>query len=111
MTRYHRHVHGKARKTLAVKKTTRPKIVDRLVYFVAIVEPLCSIPQAYQIYHDKSAGSVSLLAWIGFELLTLIWLWYGIEHREKMILIYQGLFFVIDGSVVVGAIIYGGKLL
>jgi hypothetical protein len=41
--------------------------------------------------------------------MTLIWLWYGIVHKEKTILIYQGLFFVIDGAVVVGAFLYGGS--
>lgn len=107
---YHRYKHQKARKTLIVKKADKPKVVDRLTYMAAIVEPLFSLPQAYQIFHDRSAGSVSILSWIGFEVMTLIWLWYGVVHKEKMILVYQGLFFIIDGSVLFGAIYYGGKL-
>jgi uncharacterized protein with PQ loop repeat len=95
---------------LTVKKAARPLLVDRLVYLAAIVEPLFSLPQAYQIYHNRAAVSVSILSWIGFEVMTLIWLWYGIVHKEKMILVYQGLFFIIDGSILVGAIYYGGTL-
>lgn len=110
MASFHAHKHQKARKTLAVKKTKHAKLVDRLIYFAAIVEPLFSLPQAYQIYHSRSAASVSILSWLGFEVMTLIWLWYGIVHREKTILIYQGLFFIIDGSVVIGAFLYGGSL-
>jgi len=110
MTSLHRYKHQKARKVIAVKKAIKPKMVDRLVYIAAIIEPLFSFPQAYQIYHDKSAVSVSILSWLGFEIMTLIWLWYAIVHKEKLILIYQGLFFIIDGSVLVGAIYYGGKL-
>lgn len=110
MNSYHTHQHQKARKTLVVKKVVKPKLVDRLIYLAAIVEPLFSLPQAYEIYHNKSAASVSILAWLGFEFMTLIWIWYGITHKEKMILIYQSLFFVIDGMVLVGAIFYGGKL-
>jgi uncharacterized protein with PQ loop repeat len=106
----HRYNHQKAQKTLIVKKVLKPKLIDRLVYLAAIVEPLFSLPQAYLIYHDKAAVSVSILAWLGFESMTLIWLWYGFVHKEKMILIYQGLFFVIDGAVLIGAIYYGGKL-
>lgn len=83
-------------------------MVDRLIYFAAIVEPLFSIPQAYTIFSTRSAQSVSIPAWLGFEFMTLIWIWYGIVHRDRMILIYQGLFFIIDGSVVVGALLYGG---
>ena len=107
MTKLHRYKH---QKTLVVKKVVKPKIVDRLVYMAAIVEPLFSLPQAYQIYHHHSAADVSILSWIGFECMTLIWLWYGIVHKEKMILIYQGLFFIIDGSVLIGALYYGGRL-
>ena len=103
--------HQKAKKTIAIKKASRPMLVDRLTYLAAIVEPLFSLPQAIELYRNKSAGSVSILAWLGFECMTLIWIWYGIVHKDKMILIYQTLFFVIDGSVLAGAIYYGGKLL
>lgn len=111
MSTFHRHKHQKAHKALVVKKAVKQKFVDRLIYLAAIVEPLFSLPQAYQIYHDKAAANVSILSWFGFEVMTLIWLWYGIVHKEKMILIYQGLFFVIDGSVLAGAMYYGGHLL
>ena len=107
MTKLHRY---KRQKTLAIKKEIRPKLVDRLVYLAAVIEPLFSLPQAYQIYHDKAAADVSILSWVGFEVLTLIWLWYGIVHKDKMILIYQGLFFIIDGAVLIGALYYGGRL-
>lgn len=70
-----------------------------------------SLPQAIEVYRTRSAGSVSILSWLGFEMMTFIWIWYGIVHREKIILIYQTLFFVIDGSVLIGAIYFGGKLL
>lgn len=107
---YHTHKHQKAKKTIAIKKVTAPKLVDRLIYLVAIVEPLFSVPQAVEIYRTKSAGSVSILSWLGFEVMTAIWIWYGIVHKERLILIYQALFFIIDGAVLVGALYYGGKL-
>jgi len=109
VTSYHTYKHRKARKTLIVKKSVKPKIVDRLIYMVAIIEPLFSLPQAYEIYHSKAAANVSILSWFGFEVMTLIWIWYAIVHKEKMIFIYQTLFFIIDGSVLIGAIYYGGK--
>jgi len=110
MTRIHRHLHQKAQKTLVVKKQKKPKLVDRLVYIAAIVEPLFSLPQAYTVWHERSAGSISVLSWIGFEIMTLVWIWYAVVHRERMIFIYQTLFFVIDGAVLIGAIHFGGKL-
>lgn len=109
MSKYHRHVHQKAHRTLIVKKVVKPKLIDRLVYFAAVVEPMFSLPQAYQIFHEKSAGSVSILAWAGFQCMTAIWFWYGVAHKQKMIIIYQGLFFIVDGFILGGAIYYGGK--
>lgn len=106
MTRLHRPTH-KAKKVLEIRKRASSRLVDRLVYLAAIVEPLFSIPQAYQIYHERAAANVSVLSWLGFEIMTLIWLWYGVVHKEKMILIYQGLFFIVDGSVLVGAVYFG----
>ncbi len=42
--------------------------------------------------------------------MALIWIWYAIVNRERIILIYQAMFFVIDSSVLVGAIHFGGRL-
>ncbi len=109
MSKYHRHKHQKSRRIFLVKKAIKPKLIDRLVYFAAVVEPMFSFPQAYQIFHEKSAGSVSILAWVGFQCMTAIWLYYGIVHKEKMIIIYQGLFFIIDGFILGGAVYYEGK--
>ena len=110
MSSYHIHKHQKARKTLVVKKVVAPKLVDRLVYVAAIVEPLFSLPQAVLVFRDKNAASISILSWVGFEVMTLVWLWYGFVHKERTILVYQGLFFIVDGSILVGALMYGGKL-
>ena len=110
MTRLRRHEHQKAQKTLVVKKQQKPKFINRLVYVAAIVEPLCSLPQAYSVWSTRSAGSVSILSWLGFVVMALIWIWYAIVNRERIIFIYQAMFFVIDSSVLVGAIYFGGKL-
>lgn len=111
MNNYHTRKHQKTKKVIVTKNVRKPLLVDRLIYVAAIVEPLFSLPQAIAIYRTKSAGSVSILAWAGFQVMTSIWIWYAIVHKEKMILIYQSLFFVIDGVVLIGAIYYGGSLL
>lgn len=104
--RRHHHFH----KTLQVKRPAKAKAVDRLIYLAAIVEPLFSLPQAILVYRQHSASDISILAWVGFEAMTLIWIWYAIVHKERTILVYQALYFVIDGSILVAAIAYGGQL-
>lgn len=109
MTRYHRHLHTKKRHVLIVTKQVKPKLVDRLTLVAAIIEPLITLPQAAVIFQHRSATAVSLSTWVGYECLTIVWLWYAIVHREKMILLYQGLFFITQAAVVLGGLMYGAK--
>ena len=95
------------------KVTTKPAkkslVVDKLTYAAAIIEPIITLPQAYQIFRDRSAEGVSITAWIGYELLTIVWLWYGVVHKEKMIIIYSALYAFVQLGVIIGALLFGGK--
>lgn len=106
MARSHKKLqakHGKPR--------TNTKLIDQLTYIAAIVEPIITLPQAYQIFRDRSAAGVSISAWIGYEALQMIWLWYGIVHKDKAIIIYSILYAVVQAAVIFGAIMYGGKFI
>lgn len=109
MTKYHQNKHVKKRRVLITKKKAKPLVVDRLTYMAAIIEPVITIPQAHQIFRDKTAAGISLFSWVGYEILTLIWIWYALVHKERMILVYQGLFFVVQLAVIIGGVIYGAK--
>ncbi len=107
MTKYHQHVHQKKHRALVLQKKAKAKVVDRLVYAAAIIEPIITIPQAVIIFKYQTAAGISLSSWIGFQILTMIWIWYGLVHKDKLILVYQGLFFIVQGVVIAGAIVYG----
>lgn len=109
MTRYHRHQHAQQRRSLVMAKKARPKLVDRLTLGAAVLEPLVTVPQVLTIFEHHTAAAVSLSTWIGYEGLTIIWLWYGIVHREKMIVIYQSLFCASQAAVIVGGMLYGAR--
>jgi uncharacterized protein with PQ loop repeat len=96
-----------AQKKHAKKKWGQKEISEKMVYVAAIVEPIITIPQAYVIFKDQTAAGVALSSWIGYQLLTLVWIWYAIVHKERLILVYQGLFLIIQAFVIVGAIMYG----
>ena len=92
------------------KKYTKKKkeyFVDKIIFGVAIIEPLCTLPQIYEIISSKDASNISIATWIGFNALTAIWIWYAVTHKEKMVLIYQSLFFILDTILVIYAIAYG----
>lgn len=94
---------------LIVKKHKKPLLVDRLTYAAAIIEPVITIPQALVIFRDQTAAGVSLSSWVGYEILTAIWIWYALVHKQRLILVYQGLFFIIQAVVIVGGFMYGAS--
>jgi uncharacterized protein with PQ loop repeat len=109
MTRWHRHQRLKSNRTLAVSKKPRPLFIDRLTFSVAVIEPIILGPQIYRIFKFHNAVSISISAWVGFEIFCLVWLWYGFVHKDKMIITYQGLYLIANSLVIIGAMKYGGK--
>lgn len=108
MSKYHNHKHLKKR-TLTVGRSKKPLLIDRATFVVAVLEPLVTLPQAATLYVHKTAAGVSLSTWVGYEVLTVVWLWYAVVHRDKLILLYQGLFFIIQTAVIAGGLMYGAK--
>ncbi len=96
-------------KVLIVDNKQRPKIVDRLTFIVAIVEPLIALPQAITIFQRHNATGISLSTWLGFCLLDAVWVWYSIEHRERLIFIESTLFLIVQSAIVAGGAMYGAQ--
>lgn len=81
--------------------------LDYLVYFASILGPIMTIPQAWTIWSRQSAENVSLITWLTYAFLSLIWLAYGIFHKEKPLIILNLLLVAVNSIIVVGIIIYG----
>jgi len=72
---------------------------------MAIVEPLMTLPQAYEVWmHHKSAG-VSIITWGFFTFAAVIWLIYGLTIKNLPIIISSILWVIFEGSVVFGLLI------
>lgn len=95
---YHLHKH------LSKKKKT--KVVDHCMMGASIVHPLTAMPQVYQIYATQNASGVSLLTWVGFMLLGIIFLAYGILHKIRPMIVSQILWFTVDFLIVLGILLY-----
>lgn len=81
-------------------------IIDHLMSATAVVHPLTASPQVYQIYTTHDVSGVSLLTWLGFMALGLIFLAYGLVHKIKPLIITQILWFIMDFLVVYGTLLY-----
>lgn len=105
------HIHKKKRSHSVYLEPSSSKrkfikFLDKVIYAAGIAGPILVIPQVIEVWINKEASGVSIPSWIGFTVLAIIWLIYGIVHKEKpLILMYTGLI-IMDGLVVAGAIIY-----
>lgn len=84
-------------------------LVDRLMSVAAVVHPLTAAPQVYVIYKTQDVTGVSLWTWLGFMVLGLIFLAYGVMHKIKPFIVTQLLWFVVDFSIVCGVILFQGN--
>lgn len=82
------------------------RFIDRYVFIVAIGGPLTTIPQIFKIWTSQNAGDISITTWALFIFSASLWLFYGIAHRNKPIIISNTLWVVLEGMVLLGAIIY-----
>lgn len=89
---------------LTVKK--EKETLDYLVYFASILGPIMTVPQAWTIWSSQSATNVSLITWLTYAVLSVIWLVYGIFNKEKPLIILNFLLVTINIIIVAGIIVY-----
>lgn len=99
---YIEHIEAIIEKPFNDKTTT-----ERLALIAGVLQPLMTLPQVIIIFLHHSASDVSLLTWLGYLVLGLPFLFYGITHRLRPVLVTQILYIILQTSVVIGVLIYG----
>jgi uncharacterized protein with PQ loop repeat len=79
---------------------------DFLVYFFTFATPLFEIPQALEIYTNRSAQDVSIWTWAFFCVDNIVWIVYAARKRLIPVLITSILFEIIELAILIGVIIY-----
>jgi uncharacterized protein with PQ loop repeat len=85
----------------------RKRFMDRMIYVAGALAPLVGIFQAHQIWASQNAAGVSLFSWSLFALFALIWMIYGVMHKEKPIILTYAMWIVVDIFIVSGILMYG----
>ena len=78
----------------------------RLTLIAAVVQPLTTIPQVIKVYTTHNVGGLSLFTWLGYALVGLIFLAYGVRYKLKPIALTQIIWFSLQMSIVVGILLY-----
>jgi uncharacterized protein with PQ loop repeat len=94
----------KKHKTMTLAKESRG--LAMFATLVAVVEPIMTIPQAREIWVNKSAANISLLTW-GFALFAAaVWLIYALNIKNKPLLVSSVLWVAVEGTIVLGILVY-----
>jgi uncharacterized protein with PQ loop repeat len=82
------------------------KLMQQLLGGMSIFTLLMTVPQIYAIWASRQATGVSLLSWTAYWISAFVWFVYGIRKRDRNIYLPCVGWLLLDGAVVVGAIVY-----
>lgn len=100
----------KVRKKEALRsKKKSPKVTklfDTFIIATSVVTPILTLPQVWQIWSQHRAQDVSLTTWGAYLGGSLVWLIYGLLHKEKPMIISYGLLIIVNAAIVLGILMY-----
>jgi uncharacterized protein with PQ loop repeat len=82
------------------------RLADRLVYIACVLTPIMTLPQIYDIWANHSASGVSVPAWSYYAIASVVWLWYGILHKDKALISLNASMIILNGLVAFGAFLF-----
>jgi len=88
-------------------KTKFKKGYDKFIYVIVILCPIVNLPQLIRIWANKSAEDVSLLSWVGFTIISITWIIYGVLHKKKPIIIMNFFLVIVQALIALGVLLYG----
>ena len=105
--------HQNIRKRIHIKHEPFPhqenikKTFDRLIYVVVILGPIMNLPQLFKVWFHKDASGVSFVSWMSFSIFSIIWMAYGVVHKEKPIMLMNFFLAIIQALIAAGVLMYG----
>lgn len=76
-------------------------------YLFGLLGPIITIPQVIHIWVRRSAEDISMVTWLGYLLLGVVWLIYGIVYKEKNIILTSVLWMIMYLLIVAGKVLFG----
>lgn len=75
--------------------------INRSVYAAGTLGVIVIIPQIIKIWVSRDFGA-SIFTWIGFFIGSVFWLFYGLVHKEKPIILTNFAVMIADLMVILG---------
>ena len=86
---------------------TSPGFIKRLLGSLSIFTMVMTVPQVLTIWVSHRAAGISMISWGAYLVSAAVWFWYGLLKRDKNIFLPCLGWFILDGAVIVGALVYG----
>ncbi|MFC2143606.1 hypothetical protein ACFLQN_04375 [Candidatus Aenigmatarchaeota archaeon] len=108
----HGRYHLEKRKRMRLKREKYPhpnkwkNLVDKLVYVAGVISLIMTLPQVTIIWINQDVSGVSILSWLSYLFVGIVWLTYGILHKEKSIIVTYALWIVMEVFIIVGIVLY-----
>jgi uncharacterized protein with PQ loop repeat len=84
-----------------------PRSIKRLLGSLSVFTLVMTIPQVLTIWISHRVAGISMLSWGAYLLSAALWLWYGLQRRDKNIHLPGMGWILLDSAVIVGALTYG----
>jgi len=81
-------------------------MLRRFLGGMSIFTLVMTIPQVLIIWIEQQAAGVSILSWGAYLLSAVLWFWFGLKQGDKNIYLPCIGWMVLNGAVVVGAVVY-----
>jgi uncharacterized protein with PQ loop repeat len=91
---------------IATPEVKKPGFLEWLIMFVAIAEPLMTLPQIIQIWTTRDIHGVSLATWGLYIFASFIWLIYGVKIRNNALIVTGAMWVLVESTVVVGILTF-----
>ncbi len=104
----HRHQSLRRRGLLTTAGRSKRllRFVDVLAYVVSILSLLFTFDQVRIIWVEQNASGVSFLSWVFYTLSAVVWFFYGLVHRDRVLIITNAIWVIFSLFIATGIVIY-----
>lgn len=81
-------------------------LIDKVLYPLAIIAPLFTIPQFYEVWFRRQTIGVSSLSWFLMGIMAFVWFIHATQHKDKILQLNTALMIFFNFSIFIGVLVF-----
>ena len=90
----------------ATSALPKKKLMSRVLGGLSVFTMVMTVPQVLTIWVGHQAAGVSVWSWGAYLISAVLWFWHGLQRRDPNIYLACVGWMILDGAVIVGALLY-----